>query len=134
MTLDEFSRGLDRYGPDLARWPESEQSVARAFLREDQRAAALHASALRLDALLGATVAPVPMDARLLGRIVSGTAGSADGVVFRPTRRFVVAASAALVALFILGFGLGTTAGFDLGDDVTASLLFSGPDGFGGLL
>ncbi|MEO8668515.1 MAG: hypothetical protein ABI399_08370 [Bauldia sp.] len=134
MTLDEFSEALDRYGADLQHWPERQRTAARALLAGDASAVARLAEAAKLDALLSAAAAPVPVDAALLGAIAARTGARRNELVVRPTRRLLAAASAAMIVLFVLGFGLGSVLGPGGGDDATALLLFDGPDDLGELL
>jgi hypothetical protein len=52
MTLSQFNAALDRWGADLARWPESERDAANALLTHSAEAGAVLAGALQLDAFM----------------------------------------------------------------------------------
>jgi anti-sigma factor RsiW len=52
MSHARFEAILDAYGADPRRWPDAERAAARDFSQADARAAALLASAARLDGLI----------------------------------------------------------------------------------
>ncbi len=82
MTPEAFADLLDRYGPDLARWPEDLQGPARGVLdrSEDARTALREAEAL---ATLLDQAPAGEVHAALTARVLAGAPGavqkSADG-------------------------------------------------------
>lgn len=72
MTLAEFSRLLDVYGGDRARWPAEERAAAAQLVARDRKSSQLLAEAEALDRVLER--APLPAlatEAALADRIVS---------------------------------------------------------------
>jgi anti-sigma factor RsiW len=136
MTRDQFNAALDRHGGDLSRWPASLRQEAEALIAGDAGAASEFETARRLDALLAEAVAPSRVDAALIGRIVSRPGARRSEAVFRPTRRLIGWASAAMAATLVIGFVAGTVLPADQSSDAIAALLFSGAeeDIGGGLL
>ncbi len=136
MTRDQFNAALDRHGGDLSRWPASLRQEAEALIAGDADAASEFETARRLDALLAEAVAPSRVDAALIGRIVSRPGARRSEAVFRPTRRLIGWASAAMAATLVIGFVAGTVLPADQSSDAIAALLFSGAeeDIGGGLL
>jgi hypothetical protein len=128
MTIDEFERGLDRYGGDLGRWPADLRPGANALVAENRTAAELARIAARLDQALAHAVEPLVLDAAFVGGIAAtlGNSRSRDEVI-RPTPRFVAWASMATVAFLVTGYAIGlalppTTT--TQSDDAMASLIF----------
>jgi hypothetical protein len=89
--LERLREWLDRYGPELARWPEHERARAREWLIRVPAARAELAAAQRLETLLRELPAPKPAPA-----LREAVLAAAPGV--RPRR---------LVALRELWFMLG---------------------------
>lgn len=58
MTLDDFEGGLDRYGVDLADWPDGVAAMARALLADSAEARALVETRLRFERLFAAPTPP----------------------------------------------------------------------------
>jgi hypothetical protein len=127
MTREEFLAALDRHGGDLQRWPLPLRGDAAEVVAHDAEAATALARQTRLDALLAEALAPEPVDAALIGRIVArgGMAGRGE---FQPTRQAVGWVSAALAATLLIGFVAGAYAPADDGSDLYAALIFGGPD------
>lgn len=69
MRLDEFQDAADRYGGDLARWPEAERRLADALLRQSPEAQAILDAATQLRAAFS-EAAPVRAPAGLADRII----------------------------------------------------------------
>jgi hypothetical protein len=131
MTRERFEHLLDIRGADPARWPQAERQAAERLLTADPAAAAMHARARELDALIGR--GPEGADA--------GAARIVHAIETRPLppqrRRFLwrrwptellnldfVPAwprLAALAGVAVLGFAIGLT---DLAMPITA-----GPNG-----
>ncbi len=128
MTRDQFNAALDRHGGDLSRWPAALRQEAGTLVAGDAGAAADLARAERLDALLAAATAPSPVDAALIGRIVSRPATTHGEAVLRPTRRLIGFAAAAMAATLAVGFIAGALLPADQSSDAIAALLFSGAD------
>ena len=128
MTRDQFNAALDRHGGDLSRWPAQLRQEAETLIAGDAGAAADFARAERLDALLAAATAPSPVDAALIGRIVSPPGPAHGEAVLRPTRRLIGLASAAMAATLVVGFIAGAALPADQSSDAIAALLFSGAD------
>jgi anti-sigma-K factor RskA len=124
MRIETLQTALDRYGGDLARWPAAERPEAEMLIATDAQAAALVAAQRRLDAALAEAVRPLPVDAAMLGRIVSGVAGAHHDYPVRPTRRLVAWASAAMVAFLVTGYAVGLALPQSQGEDAFAGLLF----------
>jgi ferric-dicitrate binding protein FerR (iron transport regulator) len=128
MTLEQFSAALDRFGGDLSRWPPPLRQEAETLIAADPLAARELDRAQQLESLLGEIAAPEPVDAALIGRIVSRNRGRRDKMVLRPTGRLIGWASAAMVATLAIGFVVGTAIPADQSSDAIAALLFSGAD------
>lgn len=128
MTRDEFDAGLDRYGGDLSRWPAALREEAAVLTAADADAAAALQAAQRLDALMVQVTAPTPVDAALIGRIVSRSRTGRGETVLRPTGRLAGWVSAGLAATLMIGFAAGTLAPLDQSNDAVAELLFSATD------
>lgn len=125
MNLEQFEEGLSRLGGNLARWPAPARGEAEALMAREPRAAALHAQAAELDALLGSAVTPMAMDAAQIGRIMAGIDhASHHDLTLRPTRRLLAWASAAMVVFLVAGFAAGLVVPSSQGDDTIAGLMF----------
>lgn len=125
MNIQNLQEALDRYGGDLRRWPEAMRSEAEAFAANDANAARLLAMAARLDNVLAEAMRPMPVDAAMIGRIVShlGDASPHDFSV-QPTRRLAAWAGAAMVALLVTGYAVGLALPASEGEDAFAGLIF----------
>jgi hypothetical protein len=128
MTRDQFSAALDRYGGDLSQWPATLRREAEVLTGGDAGAATELRRAQRLDALLAEATAAGPVDAAMIGRIVSRPGMRHGETVLRPTRRLIGLASAAMAATLIIGFIAGAVVPADQSSDAIAALLFSGTD------
>ena len=125
MRIDQFEQALDRYGGALTHWPEPQRSEAMALVASDAKAARLAANAARLDGLLAETMQPLPVDAALIGRIVSGIgAGAHRDAPFRPTPRFAAWAGVLMIAFLSAGYVAGVLLPDTQGDDALAGLMF----------
>jgi hypothetical protein len=127
MNINDFESGLDRYGGDLSRWPQSLRADAEAFVAGNPAAAALARVAGRLERALASAVAPLALDAAFVGGIIGNVGHAAGHGEVRPTRRLVAWAGAAMVAFLVTGYAIGlalpaTTT--TQSDDAIASLLF----------
>ena len=128
MTREELAEALDRYGGDLARWPEEIAAAAHELVARDRAAADDLAAAKRLDGLLGEAAREAPVDAAVIGRIMSGIGnGKRDAAAVRPTGRLIAWASGATLASLALGFAVGIAVPEDIGNDAFAGLMFDGP-------
>jgi hypothetical protein len=128
MTRDGFEHALAVHGADFARWPPDLGAAARAFASRDPDAAALLASAARLDALLVATVRPAHVDAATVGRIIAGVSGTLPaGTAVRPTGRLFAFAGVSMAVFLVAGFVLGLAVPFGSDDDTLSGLIF-GPN------
>src|SRR5258708_2163297 len=109
MTRDEFEAALDRYGPDLSRWPGQLGAPATELFAQDAAAARHLADAERLGQVLAEAVQTVPVDAALVGRILASASGSqrAHAAPLRATPRLAALASIGLVAVLAIGFAAG---------------------------
>lgn len=127
MTVDDFRDALDRLGSDLARWPETVRREGEALVARDPAAAGLLAEAGRLHDLLGASLAPEPVDAAQVGRILARVREDGAGAE-RPVRagsRFYAWAGGGLTACLAAGFIIGHAVPASDGDQAIAELLFS---------
>lgn len=127
MRIGDFEQALDRHGGDLARWPAGLRAEADVLIASDPHAARLAATASRLDAILADAIAPVPVDAALLGRIVSAVDGGAHPqheAVLRPTPRLAAWAGAAMVVFLAAGYVAGLMLPASEGEDAFAGLMF----------
>jgi hypothetical protein len=128
MTIDEFTRGLDRYGGNLGHWPADIRAGAEALIAENRTAADLGRVAVRLDRALAIAVEPLVLDAAFVGGIMANLAhhGGHEAVV-KPTRRFVAWAGAAMMMFLVTGYAIGValpTTTSAQGEDAVASLIF----------
>jgi hypothetical protein len=128
MTREEFNAGLDRHGGDLSRWPPALREHAEALTAADTQAAAELRAAQRLDALMVEVTAPAPVDAALVGRIVSKDRSRRNETVLRPTGRLAGWVSAGLAATLMIGFAAGALIPADQSNDAIAGLMFSSAD------
>jgi hypothetical protein len=125
MRIDEFERALDRYGGDVAKWPDGPRAEAEALMASNADAAAHAARAARLDGLLSETVRPTPVDAALIGKIVAGLDnGARPGVMLHPTPRLAAWAGAAMIAFLSAGYAAGLMLPASQGEDTFAGLMF----------
>jgi hypothetical protein len=125
MTRQDLEEHLDRLGGDLSRWPAALRDAAAELAARDAGAARLIAQAARLERTLGDVMAPMPLDAASLGRIVAG-AGSRRETPLRLTPRLAALAAAATLVLFLAGFSAGLLAPPGADDGAYAALLFGG--------
>jgi hypothetical protein len=130
MTRQEFEAALDRYGPDLSRWPERLGDEAAALIGHDAAAAGLLADAERLRRILAEAVRPVPVDAALVGTILTriDRPQQATAVALRATPRLAAVASIGLIAALAVGFTAGYLQPSDTDDTAVAALVFAGED------
>jgi hypothetical protein len=128
MTRARFLDALDRYGPDLSRWPSALRPEAARLLDSDPEAARHHADAGRVAARLAEAARPVPIDAAFVGGLLDRVrrTAPASGAEFRPTLRLAALASVVLTAAFAAGFAAGYLDPLDQGDEMVAALLFGG--------
>ncbi len=125
MNLERFEETLSRLGGDLTRWPASERAEAEALIAADPQAAKLHGQATRLDAVMGAVMAPVAIDAAAIGRIMAGIDHRRHrDLTLQPTRRLFAWASAAMVVFLVVGFAAGVAIPTNQGEDTLAGLMF----------
>jgi hypothetical protein len=125
MNIEQLEQAFDRYGGDLARWPAALRAEAEALATGDTKAANLVAVAAKLDGALAEAMRPMPMDAALIGRIVSGIGASGlHDVTVRPTRRLIAWAGAAMVAFLVTGYAVGLVLPASEGEDAFAGLMF----------
>ena len=125
MKRDAFEKALDRYGGDLAKWPEPLAAAARKLVAGNRQAAEDLARARRLDELMSEAVGRQQADSALIGRIMSGIGnGRGRDRSIRPTGRLMAWASAATVASLALGFMVGIAVPQDIGNDAFAGLIF----------
>jgi hypothetical protein len=123
--MEQLEQALDRYGGDLTRWPATLLAEAQTLTASDPRATKLIAAAAKLDGALAEAMRPMPVDAALIGRIVSGigAVGHHD-VTIRPTRRLIAWAGAATVAFLVTGYVVGIALPASQGEDAFAGLMF----------
>lgn len=127
MTVDEFSAVLDRLGSDLERWPADLRRNAETLVARDANAAARLDAARKLDAMLRAAIAPEPVDAATIGRILE-RARNGETAIQRPFRagsRFLAWVGGGLTACLAAGFIIGQSVPASYGDEQIALLLFS---------
>ncbi len=126
MNLERFEETLSRLGGDLTRWPAAERAEAEGLIAMEPQAAKLQAETMRLDALVGAAMAPVAMDAAAVGRIIAGIDHNRHhDLTLQPTRRLFAWASAAMVVFLVAGFAAGVALPTTSDDDSTlAGLVF----------
>lgn len=111
MTPAIFSEFLDRHGGDSANWPEESSGPAVATLAASPAARRMLADAQAVDATLSALAAPQPLDAALVGRIVSGLHGAKPHrerqLRLGFSRGLAMAGVWSLLLFAVLGIGLG---------------------------
>jgi len=130
MNLERFEETLSRLGGNLSQWPEGERNEAQALIAAEPAAATLHRRTAALDALIGAAVAPVAMDAAAVGRIISGIDHSRHrDLTLRPSRRLFALASAAMMMFLVAGFAAGLALPSSDDDSTLAGLVFGGSIG-----
>jgi hypothetical protein len=69
LELGEFEAALDRFGADLARWPEPDRQAAQELMERSEAARQLHAAMLAVEAGLRAPPPAAPKG--LADRIVA---------------------------------------------------------------
>ncbi len=132
MNREAFEDALARYGADFARWPAPLADQGRALVARDREAAAALAQTARLDSLLAATVRPASVDAAMIGRILSGVAGSRHHeTAVRPTGRLFAWAGAAMAIFLVAGFVIGMAVPSVTADEDGLGTLMFGGAGFG---
>lgn len=125
MKIEQLEQALDRYGGDLVRWPAALRAEAEALAVSDAGAAKLIAAAAKLDGVLAEAMQPMPVDAAMIGRIISGiSAAGYHDVAVRPTRRLIAWAGAATVAFLVTGYAAGIALPASQGEDAIAGLMF----------
>jgi hypothetical protein len=125
MNLERFEETLSRLGGDLTRWPERERKAAEALIAGEPEAATLHRQAAALDALIGAAVAPVAMDAAAIGRVIAGIDhGRHCDLTLQPTRRLFAWTSAAMLMFLVAGFAAGLALPSSDDNSALAGLVF----------
>ena len=125
MRIEQLERALDRYGGDFTRWPAALRAEAEALTVSDAKAAKLISTSLKLDGALAEAMRPMPVDAALIGRIVSGiSAVGYHDVAVKPTRRLIAWAGAATVAFLVTGYAAGIALPASQGEDAIAGLMF----------
>jgi hypothetical protein len=127
MTVEDFGTALDRLGSDLARWPEALRHEAEALVARDAAAARRLAEARRVHDLLGAALAPAPVDAAQVGRILARVRSDGPGAEqpLKVGSRFYAWAGGGLAACLAAGFIIGHAVPAGYGDQEIAQLLFS---------
>ena len=127
MNRQDFDNALNRFGGNLDRWPNDLRVAARQLAASDPGAASQLAGLRRLEGTITTSLNPQPVDAAFLGRLASRTRGrGSTEITLRPTRRLAVWASAATLAVLMIGFVAGVVAPQDLGEDSFAGLMFGG--------
>jgi len=101
-----------------------------AAAARDAAAARLIAQAARLERSLSEAVAPLPLDAATIGRIVAGAGPARRDANLFFTPRLAALAGAATVVLFLAGFSAALLAP-PAEDGAYAALLFGGMDDSG---
>lgn len=125
MNIEQLEQALDRYGGDLTRWPAALRADAEALAANSAEATKLIAAASKLDSALAEAMRPMPMDAALIGRIVSGIGGAGHhDLAVRPTRRLVAWVGAATVAFLVTGYAVGIALPASQDEDAFAGLMF----------
>ena len=109
MNLDTFLDHLDRYGPDLHRWPDEVRAPARTLLATSEQATTAMVDARRLASLLDA-LPDRPAAPYLASRIAARASAETD-LGSRLGRWFgntfwgpAIAAAIPLALGFVLGF------------------------------
>ncbi len=127
MTIEELTHAIDRYGGDPGRWPAALRTAAEALIACDEDAARMVADARRLDAALAEAVAPLSVDAALIGRIVAGIGSRTHAdPALRPTPRLAAWVGVAMIAFLSSGYAIGLALPTTDGEDTFAGLMFGG--------
>jgi hypothetical protein len=131
--LEVFSERLDRYGADLARWPEDESGEAERLLARSPEARALRDGARRLEALIARAAhaeAPNGFAFRVVGQVAARRSRGWSWSWFPGAPGVGLAGVTFCVAALAIGVAIGsvaappTTSGFtDLGAGLEVSLL-----------
>jgi hypothetical protein len=130
MTIGEFTDYVDRFGPDLGRWPAPMRDAAARLAESDIAAARLQAEAERVETAVATLATPRPLEAPHVSRLVKALADRRSrygGDVLVSLRRPRAAFALTLVAG--LCFALGVVAGGDmdaLSDDTSVAALVGG--------
>ena len=125
MRIEQLEQALDRYGGDLGLWPAGLRAEAETLAAGEPKAARLIAAAVKLDDTLTEAMQPMPLDAAMVGRIVSGiSAAGYHDLAVRPTRRLIAWAGAATVAFLVTGYAVGIALPASQGEDTIAGLMF----------
>ena len=105
--LQRFEEALDRYGPELERWPLAERAAAATMLVTDAAARAVHAEAMRLQGILERIVSTAPLRPgaaeRILAGIAARRAAPPDPLAILARPRAAMAMTAVAVMMFALG-------------------------------
>ena len=106
MTLDEFENSLDRWGSNLAAWPEPARSEGTSLLRESEAARRELAHAQNIDDLLAATHrAPASVRQEIVDRVAANDVWQRLAEWFANTLWKPALAAACTLALgFAIGF------------------------------
>lgn len=111
VSIDRFEHMLDLHGPHLERWTAADAALGARLIESDARARAAHRAALGVSGHLARAVAPSPLPADRVGRLIHGLArrrqAAADPFMslFRPRAAF------AMTVVGCLMFGLGAWTG-----------------------
>jgi len=110
LTLSQLDDLLDRFGGDMARWPDGAEAAVQPLLAESAQARKSLAAAQRLDASLAQAMVPEELSSAQIGAMISGLsrrrAASAPVLYFlRPQMAFAAAFGVAVM------FGLGAWTG-----------------------
>ncbi len=125
MRIEQLEQAIDRYGGDLARWPDNLRTDAEALIARDTDAAKIVDDAARLEASLADALTPEPIDAALIGRIIAGIDSGAHATGgLRPTPRLAAWAGAAMIAFLSAGYVAGVMLPASEGEDTFAGLMF----------
>lgn len=123
MTQSAFMDFLDCYGADPAGWPDEAREPVRTTLAASPSAQRALERAGALEETLAAIAAPQPLDAALVGRIVSGLHGAKPHrerqLRLGFSRRLAVAGVWSLLLCAVLGVGLGLLIPGPAGSDGT---------------
>ena len=118
MTLTEFAGLLDRYGPDLERWPPPDRDAAAALVAESAEAQAIFAHHLSFDRLFELDDVPEPPPTgRLVARALAAARRERPFAWLWPSGLHIgwkqaVALAACAVVGFIVGLSTETQTSF----------------------
>lgn len=129
MRRDEFLSALDRYGGNLAAWPDDQRAAAGDLVERDADAAAELRRMQTIERAIAEATRPAAADATLIGRTLATATGgrpaAAGGeIALRPTPRLAALAGAATAAWLAIGFVAGLALPLDTGEDAYAGLIF----------